>query len=409
MMKSRILPFIAVAVLLTAFAAGIVALFQLRFNAGDIYPPYSSLRADPLGAKAFCAGLQSIPNLSVDRFYRASSKLGGGKDTALFILGLDSANLWDMPGEDDKALQAFLYSGGRVVVCLFPTGMRENSTEEKTPARAKPKKTRAMRNDTNNVEELDKTISFFDKYGVRENIDRLFIPDADASQARLTKTPAASAADLPESISWHSADYFSDLDAGWRTVYERGKRAVIIERSFGPGTFVLAADSYFVSNEALRKERHPALLAWLAGGSHKILFDETHLGVEENPGVAVLMRRYHLTAFLLGLLLVAALFVWQNISSLIPPYADEPKENRGVLVRGKETSAGFASLLRRNIPPAKILSVCFTEWKNACAREPRAAARLAEVEKIMQAEESGGTRHPVETWQNIQRILTERH
>ena len=37
---------------------------------------------------------------------------------------------------------------------------------------------------------------------------------------------------------------------------------------------------------------------------------------------------------------------------------------------GKETSAGFASLLRRSIRPEDIILTCFAEWKSACGRQP---------------------------------------
>ena len=49
---------------------------------------------------------------------------------------------------------------------------------------------------------------------------------------------------------------------------------------------MLSSDSYFLSNEAIRKERHADLLAWLVGLNARVLFDETHLGVSESPGVA---------------------------------------------------------------------------------------------------------------------------
>ena len=47
-MKRR-LPAIFVFLGVIGFAVGITKLFLLRFEAGDVYPPYSSLRADPLG------------------------------------------------------------------------------------------------------------------------------------------------------------------------------------------------------------------------------------------------------------------------------------------------------------------------------------------------------------------------
>jgi hypothetical protein len=407
-MKSRLIAPVLLVVLLAGFGLGVVALFQLRFNAGDIYPPYSSLRADPLGAKAFCESLQSIPGLSVSRFYQpSSSKLGGGRQRALFIFGLKKLNLREMSEEDFKALQNFMFSGGRVVVSLFPAASQENDDrwkDEPWSAKKHP-----LHPDTNDLEASEKTVSFLDKNGLRLQHDDLFVSDATASRAELKKSSPATDG-LPESISWHSAAYFTDMDDHWRTMYECKKHAVILERSYGPGSLVLASDSYFVSNEALRRERHSDLLAWLIGGRREVLFDETHLGVEENPGVAVLMRRYRLEGVLLGLLLVAGLFVWQNSVPLVPPLPDEPTEGRTALVQGREATAGFASLLRRSIPPSEILSVCFAEWKTAFARSPRAAARFPDVEKIMEAEQARapGSRRPAEAWQAIQRILTER-
>ena len=50
--KSRTLVLL-LPVLLVLFGFGVLRLFRLRFETGDVYPPYSSLRSDPLGAKAF--------------------------------------------------------------------------------------------------------------------------------------------------------------------------------------------------------------------------------------------------------------------------------------------------------------------------------------------------------------------
>jgi hypothetical protein len=407
MMKSRLIAPVLLALLLAGFGLGVVWLFQLRFNAGDIYPPYSSLRADPLGAKVLYESLQAVPDLSARRFFQLSAKLEGSRQRVLLIFGVHRMNLDAMSEVDFKAVQSFMFSGGRVVVSLLPTASDE--VFESHDAKSTVKKKTSARPETNAPDADFKTISLFEKDGLRLKNDALFDPEVPASRAQLTAGFAATDG-LPASISWHSAAYFTNLNTSWRTIYQRGNRAVVIERAFGPGSLVLSADTYFVSNEALRRERYPALLSWLIGGHREVLFDETHLGVEEHPGVAALLRRYHLEGVLLGLLLVAGLFVWQNSVPLVPPSADEPGEGPTALVEGKESSAGVASLLRRSIAPADILSVCFAEWKSACARAPRAAARLPEIEKIMQAEQSlaPGSRRPIETWQTIRRILTER-
>jgi hypothetical protein len=407
MMKSRLIAPVLLALLLAGFGLGVVWLFQLRFTAGDIYPPYSSLRADPLGAKVLYESLQGVPDLSARRFFQASAKLEGGRQRVLLIFGVHHTSLDVMPEQDYKAVQNFMFSGGRVVVSLLPTASDEifKSRDAKPP----DKKKTSLHPETNAPDADFKTVSLLDKDGLRLKNDAQFDPEVPASRAQLAAISPATDG-LPALISWHSAAYFTNLNAGWRTIYRRRSRAVVIERSFGPGSLVLSADTYFVSNEALRRERYPALLAWLIGAHREVLFDETHLGVEEHPGVAALLRRYHLEGVLLGLLLVAGLFVWQNSAPLVPPSPDQPDEGPTTLVEGRESTAGVASLLRRSIAPADILSVCFAEWKIVCARAPRAAARLPEIEKIMQAEQAlaPGARRPVEAWQAIRRILTER-
>ena len=46
--------------LIVVFGAGVIRLFQLRFEAGDVYPPYSSYRADPLGTRALYQSLENL-------------------------------------------------------------------------------------------------------------------------------------------------------------------------------------------------------------------------------------------------------------------------------------------------------------------------------------------------------------
>ena len=415
MLKSRHIPAVFLALCLAGFAFGVIRLFQMRFDAGDIYPAYSSLRTDPLGVKAFYESLQNLPGLSVSRFFQRNSKLQGGPQRVLFLLGTTPADLKFMSLDDDRTLTTFLFSGGRVVISLLPAATRSQgeglifTNSVPHPPRPPAKRQPASRGDTNADASPPALISLFAKTGLGLNYDNLSLDEDGLSHSELAEAVHAPPG-FPPLLSWHSGAYFDIVDTNWQALYQRKKHPVIIERSFGAGSLVLSTDSYFLSNEALRRERHAELLAWIAGDHRDIIFDETHLGVEERPGVAGLMRQYHLQGVLLALALLAALFAWKNSLPLVPPPPGEPEEGRGALVQGKEASAGFASLLRRGISPADILTTCFAEWKSACARQPRAAARLPAIEKIMEEDKARppGSRRPVETWQAIRQILNER-
>src|SRR5665213_4223364 len=138
MLKSRRIAPLLLVLLLAGFGLGVVWLFQLRFTAGDIYPPYSSLRADPLGAKVFYESLKDIPSLAVRRFSQASAKLEGSPNRVLFIFGTDTNNLGEMPESDFKILRRFLFSGGRVVISLLPAENPENSSPDRKPTLSRP-------------------------------------------------------------------------------------------------------------------------------------------------------------------------------------------------------------------------------------------------------------------------------
>ena len=76
------------------FAFGLVELFALRFASGDVYPAYSSLRADPLGTMAFYESLEKIPGLSVRRDFSDSDQLPGEPHT-VYLQFAGSVYDWD--------------------------------------------------------------------------------------------------------------------------------------------------------------------------------------------------------------------------------------------------------------------------------------------------------------------------
>ena len=116
----RHLPIIILLGCVAVFALGIAELFKLRFETGDVYPPYSSLRADPLGAMAFYESLGKMPGLSVRRDFSTSDRLPEEPQTAyLHIAG--EAYEWDFLSDDlFREIKNFLGRGGRLVITYFP-------------------------------------------------------------------------------------------------------------------------------------------------------------------------------------------------------------------------------------------------------------------------------------------------
>src|SRR4029434_4742845 len=102
---------------LIAFGFGLIRLLNLRFERGDSYPPYSSLRADPLGSKALFESLDAL--IPARRNLQPLSKLVEGRDTTLLWLGADSSEARFQP-EEYKRFDAFVRTGGRLIFSFRP-------------------------------------------------------------------------------------------------------------------------------------------------------------------------------------------------------------------------------------------------------------------------------------------------
>ena len=414
-MKGNRLLLILLIALTLVFGVGVARLFQLRFESGDVYPPYSSLRADPLGTRVFYDALGDLSGRTTRRFTQRLDKLGEGQSTTLFVFGTDAGQAEDSTEDEYKTLEDFMSEGGRIVVSLSPLNTKPGEIRRKEAGAGKKTDDKQPDNKGGKSDEPDdearagaKRISLKDRWNVSFGYEDL--PKDTSGGYKSVVARRDSDLDLPESLIWHTALYFEPSGTNWNVIYVRDGHPVIIERRFGRGSVVLSADSYLVSNEAMRQARQPQLLAWLAGPNTRVLFDETHLGVMDEPGVAALIRKYRLHALVGGLILLAALFIWKNVVSFVPPDADEAGEDLSHEVTGRDSAAGFVNLLRRGIASSEILSVCFVEWKKsgmpgrmtASARMDRVAGVIAEEQSLPPRE-----RNPVECYRRISRILSE--
>ena len=187
---------------------------------GDVYPPYSSLRSDPLGAKALYESLASLPGLVVERMYKQRAALEGARET-MFVLGVDPVSFSSVKEKELEQFEKLVENGGRLVIAFVPV------------------RARIDHGDTRAIEERWK-LRFRYRRGTED--DRSAMPRATA--------------------------LFFEAEEPWRPMGDHDA----VERDFGRGSIALVADSFPLSNEGLREARDADFLASLAGPATKIVF-----------------------------------------------------------------------------------------------------------------------------------------
>jgi hypothetical protein len=410
-------PLIILIICAAGFAFGLFELFKLRFELGDVYPEYSSLRSDPLGTMALCESLEQIPGLTVTRDFSNNNRLPEEPRTTYLHLAASSWEWQSLPPELFQEIESFMTRGGRLAITFLPetthsffpgpfipptppaTTNKTTKAGKQSPQSAKKK---AIRKSLNLPDEPSQ-ISLKEKWGLDYNFVPL--PPSDTPAAKPAQAINQTDLPLPEALDWHTGVVFTNLNNAWQTIYARSNSPVVIERHFGPGSMVIATDSYFVSNEALRKYRHADLLAWLVGPARRVVFDESHFGIVEQPGVSTLVRKYRLYGLAAGLVLLAALFIWKNALSFVPPWPEEKPQD---FVAGKDAAAGFVNLLRRNVPARDLLNVCFAEWTKSLGHgTPHLIARVDQAQAVLEAENARPPRdrQPLRAYQQICQIL----
>lgn len=363
-MRSKLLGALAIA-LLTAFLLVLMRIAILPLESGTAYPAYSTLRADPRGAMALYESLAALNELRVSRNFQPLPKLKGAQG-AVFLLGENAYAASNWGEEQVKLFEAMAIAGARVVIAFLPEPPHSSTRKGVAKAEEKPAIIKRWRISVNTYE------------GTVEDIQ--------------------DAGSLPRETS---AYFKEEADSSWEVLDVNDEEdPTLIAHDFGKGQIVLLTESYPLSNEGLRAERDVELIDMLAGPEKSIVFDESHLGVENTGSVGALIRRYRLTGAFAVALLLGLLFLWKNSTSLLPQ-ASEPAT---AIAQGADAQSGLVNLLKRSVPATGLARACWDRWKDT-----RPLGRPVSEQRIQLAErELNSAANPVAIYKKIQHILTEK-
>ncbi len=420
-----------------------VSMLGSRIETGDMFADYSTLRADPMGMMALYNALDALPQYDTLQYVRPFEELPNGRDTTLVIAG---AGLGMDPLPILESLEGFIATGGRAVVAFHPLDndymLREFRRSIRARDRARERKEARKSSDQNDgKEDLDTPVSESEdedpadddtaaepgEEGSAEGDVDAASADNEAKEEKAEEDEEALDALMPvdpddediserwgfdygfemplsdaittrsddtlpveEQLRLRSALYFKDLDDSWTPIYvrpdgdeESSPYATVIEKKLGLGTIVVCSDAYFMSNEALRKDRVPQLIQWAMGKNRTLLFSEVHLGNGQQDRIMTLVRRYRLHGVLGGLVLIGFLFIWKNATTLLP------RRERMLAARATEERSqqvGLDNLLTRFVSPPSLLATCVQEWRQHVTKKPGTEA----VEALYQATRETG-------------------
>jgi hypothetical protein len=352
-------------------------MFRIRLETGDSYPEYSTYRADPKGLKAFYESLQATDQIQVSRRLQTSKILPSGENQLLVVAGL-RADQQIVSDEDSLLFDHWLATGGRLLIALGP----EPSQLLKTSPSS-----RTIQEDKGNSSSIPWRI-FIRRWGAQ------IAPLSDISSATATSTLFGL---IPR---WLGRNFFDRLTPEWKVIAGQGGKDVIVERAFGRGSIVLLADSYPLSNEALATDRNTGFLLWLIDNRRGVLFDETHLGLTEHPGIMTLANRFGLQGTLFSFVAVLLLFIWKCQYTLVP--RAKPDRN-SLIVSGNSSDQAFLNLLPRAVPSRDLLKVCISTWLKTARPTP---AQLAILEEFRS--DTGPVKPILERYNRLTALLNEK-
>lgn len=398
--------FIGIVALGLILALGVYELMALRVQSGDVYPPYSSFRTDPLGTRALYESLASLPELEVRRNFDPLARLEVSSDTLLLMLG---GERWDLDPLDFDDTNSPRFSKGKFVFAFAPVETKRDLDRSSRPKDADESSTEAESVGEPTTTSLIIEAGLDDREYLYIAFEALEEVEEGRREAAQAVADPALGPEWPQSFPLYTGLFFElPGRSPWQVLYRRDDKPVVIRLQQRRGEVILFADSYLFSNEAMRHDRYPGLISRLVGERSRIIFNETHLGVIRRGGVMRQARRYGLLPPLAVLAVLAALFIWRNALSLVPPISEPERSEKAP---GRDAAAGLVNLLRRNIPPSRLIKVCADRWlEDVGRRRPELKKRSGELQQLVrdQMQQPDRENSPVKTSQRIHQIIHHR-
>jgi hypothetical protein len=349
--KNKVLAYLLLVAAIGTFVAVTLQTFEVRLETQEGYPVASTFRADAQGCRALYETLHRVPGVQTARFLRTFANLPPADGKSLVITGIDpQTNILRV--QDRKALSAWAEAGGTLIVTLtVADGKPAKAGSPDYELVVPPKEPRSPSPSGKSTPPTEESwIETLQGAGVH------VFRHADTSARRHFFSSVFATSGL-----WLGPLYFRNLQSPWRVVAEADNFPIVIQRTFGRGSIIVIADSYLLTNGSLATDRETGFLGWLFRKHTTVLFDESHFGYIENPGIVSLARRYGLESAFFVLFILALSFVWANRYSLVPKSAGRSRESSIVCGQGGETV--FVNLLRRSLPAKDLLSTCAELWR----------------------------------------------
>jgi hypothetical protein len=341
-MPDRVARFLLLAACLT-IPFTLWALLSTSAGSGSLYPEFSSLRSDANGALVLYDSLAQTGYFQVVRNFRPISQTHW-KGATVLALGIPLRANADETARLFADCEALARLGNRMVVILQPSivGSTALANYDWSP---------------------------FEKR------------DLHLTWTKRNQKPTI----------WQAA---FQPGKSWRVLRTENGSDRAIERAVGPGTLVLALSSDRFTNVGMLKQRDASLMLTLLGAARQVVFDESHLGIAETGTVLGLARRYRLQGFLIGVLVLAALYLWRS-SSAFPP---QPEAEKAVPER-LDPIAALSRLLERSLPETQLIEEC----RRARAQVDRGVSKNSALASVIA--EQASERNPVRLFENLQGVL----